>query len=110
MILFFFYPGVLGAVEPHQSISNLVVKHCSGEDTLEAALRENSSMPGSTYDSFLEMWERKELVAQWNRARGYEPLGRGFDSLQARSTLLIKRRSLQSFSSKCNQRGKNYIG
>jgi hypothetical protein len=53
---FLFYPGVLGAMEPHQSISNLVVKQCSGENTLEAALRENSSMPGSTYHSFPTMW------------------------------------------------------
>lgn len=86
-------------MEPHQPISNLVVKHCSGEDTLEAALRENSSMPGSTQtntilfshyklsaaNGHLQGLIKSELVAQWTRARGYEPLGRGFDSLQARS-------------------------
>ena len=43
-----FYPGVHGAVEPHRSISNSVVKRSSGEDSWGVAPCQNSSMPGTT--------------------------------------------------------------
>ena len=34
--------------------------------------------------SYCIIFFRKELVAQWTRACGYEPQGRGFESLLAR--------------------------
>ncbi|KAK7239739.1 hypothetical protein RIF29_43303 [Crotalaria pallida] len=40
------YSGVLGVEEPHQSISNLVVKLYCGDDTVGEVLRKNSSAPG----------------------------------------------------------------
>lgn len=85
-------------MEPHQSIPNLVVKLYRGDNTVEEALRENNSMPGSLLESFL--YDQKKIivirsfwlpmdrnvmgpVAQWIRARGYEPRCRGFESLLA---------------------------
>ena len=44
-----FYPGVHGAVVPHRSIPNSVVKRCSGDDSWGVAPRENSSMPGKNF-------------------------------------------------------------
>ena len=44
-----FYPGVHGAVDPHRSISNSVVKRSSGDDSWGVAPCENSSMPGKTF-------------------------------------------------------------
>ncbi len=32
---------------------------------------------------------KKEFVAQWIRARGYEPRGRGFESLQTQNELYL---------------------
>ena len=43
------YPGVHGAVDPHRSISNSVVKRSSGEDSWGEAPCKNSSMPGKTF-------------------------------------------------------------
>ncbi len=50
------YPGVHGAVEPHRSISNSVVKRSSGDDSWGVAPCENSSMPGKTC---VTRWGRK---------------------------------------------------
>jgi hypothetical protein len=41
-------PGALGAEETRQSIPNLAVKLCRGDNTAGGALWENSSAPGTT--------------------------------------------------------------
>ncbi|KAI4318303.1 hypothetical protein L6164_026090 [Bauhinia variegata] len=41
------YSGVLGVEEPHQSIPNLVVKLCCGDDTIGEVLRKYIYSDGS---------------------------------------------------------------
>ena len=42
-------PGALGAEETRQSIPNLAVKLCYGDNTVGGALWKNSSAPGTTF-------------------------------------------------------------
>lgn len=53
-------PGALGAEETRQSIPNLAVKLCYGDNTVGGALWKNSSAPGTSFRIrryFLFLWE-----------------------------------------------------
>jgi hypothetical protein len=46
-------PGALGAEETRQSIPNLAVKLCCGDNTAGGALWENSSAPGAIISAII---------------------------------------------------------
>jgi len=49
----YFNPGALGAEETRQSIPNLAVKLCCGDNTAGGALWEDSSAPGPLQGLYL---------------------------------------------------------
>lgn len=54
-------PGALGAEETRQSIPNLAVKLCYGDNTVGGALWKNSSAPGINKQKFEKKFKSKGI-------------------------------------------------
>ena len=73
-------PGALGAEETRQSIPNLAVKLCCGDNTAGGALWEDSSAPGPhaffLFLSKVDLFKVKRFVSLWLQLKACGPPGR----------------------------------